>query len=112
MNRPDDSECLCPNSRSVNLTFKEGVTASPLDVKQKPVVLTTLLATCLCLNSQSVVSKHSDLFTYLCCHHVDVLAITETFLDGSILDTEICSCDNYVLLRDRSRHGGGVLLMF
>ena len=100
VNCPDDSEWLCPNCRSVNLTFKEDVTASPLDVKQTPVVNSSgevNSVTCLCLNSRSVVSKRSDLFAYLCCYHVDVLAITGTFLDGLILDTEICPC-NYVLL--------------
>ena len=66
----------------------------------------------MCLNSRSIVAKCSDLFAYLCCHHVDILAITETFLDESILDTEICPCNYVTFRRDRSRHGGGILLMF
>jgi len=50
------------------------------------------------LNSWSIVPKRSDLFAYLCCNHVDILAITEIFLDKSILDSEICPC-NYTLFQ-------------
>ena len=40
----------------------------------------------------------------------DIVVITETFLDGSILNSEIFP-DGYVVFRhDRNRHGGGVLI--
>ena len=66
---------------------------------------------CVCLNSRRILPKRFDLFAYICCHKVDILAITETFSDSSILDAEICP-QTYVLFRhDRSRHGGGVLIL-
>jgi len=112
---PDESQWLCPECRSVSMSSEEGVATQPSDVGRKNIAGRSGKVnsiSCLYLNSRSVVSKRSDLFAYLCCHHVDVLAITETFLDGSILDAEICP-RNYALFRkDRSCHGGGVLLMF
>ena len=66
---------------------------------------------CVCLNARSILLKRFDLFAYICCHKVDILSITETFLDSSILDAEICP-QTYVLFRhDHSRHGGGVLIL-
>jgi len=41
---------------------------------------------------------------------VDIFAITETFLDSSISDAEICPVSYQMCHHDRSRHGGGVLI--
>ena len=66
---------------------------------------------CVCLNSRSILPKRNDLFAYLSSHKVDILAIVETFLDSTILDAEVCLPSYVVFRRDRTRHGGGVLLM-
>lgn len=47
------------------------------------------------------------------CHHivtegVDILAVTETWLDDSIQDSEICPNGFSILRNDRNRRGGGV----
>ena len=34
---------------------------------------------CICLNARSILPKRFDLLAYLCCHKVDILAVTETF---------------------------------
>ena len=43
---------------------------------------------------------------------VDILAVTETFLDSSIPDAELCPASYLLFRRDQSRHmhGGGVLI--
>ena len=66
--------------------------------------------TCVCLNARSILPKRFDLFAYICCHQIDILAVTETFLDSSISDAEICPRNYVVFCSDRSRHGGGVLI--
>jgi len=52
---------------------------------------------CLCLNARNILPKHHDLFALICSISVDILAVTETFLDSSILDTEVCP-KGYVIL--------------
>ena len=63
------------------------------------------------LNARSVLPKRFDLFAYICCHQIDILAVTETFLDLSISDAEVCPSNYVVFHRDRSRHGGGALIV-
>ena len=65
---------------------------------------------CVCLNARSVLPKRFDLLAYICSHRVDIMAITETFLDSSIADAEFCPASYLLFRRDRSRHGGGVLI--
>ena len=62
---------------------------------------------CIYLNARSILPKRFDLLAYICCHKVDILAVTETFLDSSISNAPA----SYLLFhRDRSGHGGGVLI--
>ena len=66
---------------------------------------------CLCLNARIILSKCHDLFAYISSFSVDIVAVTETFLDSSVLDAEVC-LKNYVIFRkDRTRHRGGVLMI-
>ena len=67
---------------------------------------------CVCLHARSILPKHFDLFAYICYRKVDILAITETFLDSSVLDAEICPQTYVLFRRDHSRHGGGFLYLF
>ena len=43
--------------------------------------------------------------------NLDVVAITETFLDDNILDAELVGQSFTTFRRDRNRHGGGVMLV-
>ena len=43
--------------------------------------------------------------------NLDVVAITETFLDDNILDGELVDQSFTIFRRDRNRHGGGVMLV-
>ena len=67
---------------------------------------------CACLNARSVFPKRFDIFAFICAFHIDILAVTETYLDGTISDGEICP-EHYQILfcHDRSHHGGGVLII-
>lgn len=66
---------------------------------------------CQVLNARSVVNKIKPLQATLEANQLDILAITETFLDANILDTELSSDSYTIFWKDRNRHGGGVMLM-
>jgi hypothetical protein len=55
-------------------------------------------------------SKLDEIYdSFVIQHEYDVLALTETWLDGSIQD-DMIELENYTLYRkDRHRHGGGVM---
>ena len=65
------------------------------------------------MNARNVLPKRFDIFAFICAFHIDILAVTETLncLDDTISDGEIRSGHYQMLHRDRSRHGGGVLIM-
>ena len=66
---------------------------------------------CVCMNVRSICSKKLDLFAYVTAHPYDIIAITETFLDPSINDSEFAPHFYSVFRRDRNRHGGGVMIL-
>lgn len=55
---------------------------------------------CVCLNARSVLPKRFDIFAFICTFHIDILAVTETFLDGTIGDGEICPGHYQMYRRD------------
>ena len=62
------------------------------------------------LNVRSLIPKISEVRLLLQRTKASVLALSESWLDGSIKDAEI-NVDGYSVVRkDRDRHGGGVLL--
>ena len=65
----------------------------------------------MCLNARSVLPKQFDLFAFICTFRIDILAVTETFLDNTIFDKEICPGHYSIFHRDCSQHGGGVLII-
>ena len=65
---------------------------------------------CLCMNARSIVNKTPDLLALLDSRSLDLIAITETFLGPDIPSSEIFPPEYHVFRKDRSRHGGGVLL--
>lgn len=69
---------------------------------------------CLYLNARSIVNKHKELEMYVLEENFDIVCITETWLNSSILDSEM-SISGYTLHRkDRNNvnklRGGGVAL--
>ena len=66
---------------------------------------------CISFNARSIFPKRFTLLAYLSTIDADVVAITETFLDQSILSSQFM-LKNYVVFRkDRNKHGGGVMLL-
>ena len=61
-------------------------------------------------NSRSIVNKRLELSSLLALKSYELVAITKTFLDSTINSSEMFSDTFNVQRRDRSRHGGGVLL--
>ena len=55
--------------------------------------------------------KCSDIFAFICAFRIDILAVTETFLDGTINDGEICQGHYQMCHWDRSCHGRGVFII-
>ena len=72
---------------------------------QKPILQ------CICLNARSLLPKRYDLLGYLSSLSVDIVAVTETFLDDSVLSSQFCPPHFTPFCRDRDRHGGGVLIL-
>ena len=65
---------------------------------------------CIHLNVRSLLPKISELRIIANKTSAAVIALTETWIDNSVTNSEI-SIDGYTVLRkDRNRHGGGVCL--
>ena len=65
---------------------------------------------CLCFNARGIISKRLDLVVLLEEHHPDIVVITETFLNNSILDSELFSAQYADFRQDGNHHGGGILI--
>ena len=65
---------------------------------------------CCSLNGRSVANKGRQLISRLTYKPCDPVAITKTWLDKSIESSEISTRSFQVHRRDRTRHGGGILL--
>ena len=65
------------------------------------------------LNCRSLLSVADEVFDLLTQNHIDVFAVTETWLDSSISDCEIFPYSSSVSIvrRDRNRHGGRVAFL-
>ena len=62
------------------------------------------------LNARSLLSKLSDVHLLVNNSKTAVLAVSETWLDGSVTDAEIELVGYTVVRKDRNRNGGGVCL--
>ena len=65
------------------------------------------------LNFRSLLSKLDEVLLFIQRHNVDVMTLSETWLDETVTDLEVCP-DGYNLLifrRDRNRWGGGVAIV-
>ena len=65
------------------------------------------------LNCRSLLSMTDEASDLIVCNAIDVFAITETWLDSSIEDSEIFSYSFPInnIRNDRNRHGGGVAFL-
>ncbi len=66
---------------------------------------------CFLVNARSIVNKTSDLHSLLAVDKPHLVAITETYLDVNILNTELVDNSYSVFRRDRIRQGGGVMII-
>ena len=72
---------------------------------QKPILQ------CICFNTRSLLPKHYDLLGYLSSLSVDIVVMTETFLDNFVLSSQFCPSHFTPFRRDRDQHGGEVLIL-
>ncbi len=66
---------------------------------------------CYLINARSIVNKLHDLKALLFTNKPDIIAVTETFLNHDVLDSELADSSYTVFRRDCDRHGGGVMLL-
>ena len=65
------------------------------------------------LNCRSLLSNLEEVLLFIQTHKVDVMTLSETWLDETVTDLEVCP-DGYNLLifrQDRNRRGGGVAVI-
>ena len=62
------------------------------------------------VNARSLWSCIDEINYLLLVECVDILAVSETWLDDSVEDSEICPASYSIVRRDRNRRGGGVAI--
>ena len=64
------------------------------------------------LNCQSLLPHKDEIFNLLYSFHLDVLTLSETWLDDTIPDNEILpgGCDYSLICQDKNHYGGGVAI--
>lgn len=73
--------------------------------KKRPIVHPSLLLA----NARSLPAKMDELEVRVACLKPDLIVITESWLDSSLLDS-VVYLDNYSIIRnDRNANGGGIL---
>ena len=60
------------------------------------------------LNVRSLLPIIDDVHSLIVSEKIDILALSETWLDDTITDSEICLDNYYIVRKDRNRRGGGV----
>ena len=63
-----------------------------------------------CLNVRGLLGKIDEIRDLLRLTKFDIMCLCETFIDCNVADDEISIQDYSVVLRNRNRHGGGVLI--
>jgi len=63
------------------------------------------------VSARSLFPKRFTLLAYLSAVDADVVAMTETFLDDSILSSQFLLSNYTIFHKDRNRHGGGVMVL-
>ena len=119
-----DDTWYCTNC-SFPFNFTDSFFEEPVTSEEAPVTITlesnptdnvttgrqSLFPKVLVLNARSIRNKVFDLQALLLTDCVDIIALTETWLDDNFLDSELHLNDYNIFRKDRSnRRGGGVLL--
>ena len=63
-----------------------------------------------CLNVRGLLGKIDEIRDLLRLTKFDIICLCETFIDCNVADDEISTQEYSVILRNRNRHGGGVLI--
>ena len=63
------------------------------------------------LNVRSMLFVGDEVKNLFITENINILAMTETWLDDSIGDSEICPSGYDIFRRDRNRKGGGVAIL-
>ena len=63
------------------------------------------------INCRSVVNKQSELDALLYLQNLDILLGTESYLDDTIMSSEVFPSRYTTYRHDRNRHGGGVFIL-
>ena len=126
---------LCPSCLSRNLPFYDcsflcspdvkHISCSPFrelsftdDIQQNPFPLppstTHSFLTFAHLNCRSLLAHLDHVLLFIQNHSIDVMTLSETWLDDTVSDLEVCP-PHYglnIVRRDRNRRGGGVAILF
>ena len=62
-------------------------------------------------HARSLFPKRYDLLGYLSASSADIVSVTETFFDNTILSSQVCPPQYTPFRRDCDRHGGGLLIL-
>ena len=63
------------------------------------------------LNARSLVSCIDDIRLLIHEEQLDILTLSETWLDGTINDLEVCPAGMNIICKDRNRRGGGTAIL-
>ena len=77
------------------------------DIQLNPGPLNSSTLKSCSLNARSIVNKRTELQAMVATKELDIIAITETWLNPEIMDQEILSSDYNIYRRDRLGKGGG-----
>ena len=66
------------------------------------------------LNCRGLLAHHDDVLLFIHNHSIDIMTLSETWLDDTVSDLEVCPphYDLNIVRRDRNRRGGGVAIIF
>lgn len=67
--------------------------------------------TLMVVNCRSINNKIEEFGALLETYQPDIVVATETWLDESVLDSELAVSGYTIHRRDRNRHGGGVMVV-
>ena len=91
-------------------TFESAIPSYPSSSNLRGIVQSSPLRLAV-LNVRSLVPKAEEITTLFATQSIDILALTETWLDSNISDLEVCPRTYSIIRNDRNRRGGGVAFL-
>lgn len=101
---------------SLNGSFLSGANSTSLQRSPLPIASNTSMYTPLShfstyhVNIRSIYNSLCDLQEFTAKLKPDILALSETWLDSSVLDSELALAEYSLYRKDRNRHGGGIAM--